>query len=156
MASDEGPLETAFCVLYGLCVPAVSDGEVRQTISDEFIVPLTEAERTAYAGVIQGAPSRLLTDDGFFLVMDLGDSCAVAAMIEDARAVPERFAHWAGASGCHLLGAEQRDEAEILSAALALSAERLVLIQVTISTAEGPGPFYGAAKFYTRGAEPAG
>jgi hypothetical protein len=93
MAADGGVTALALSVFFGLCVPGVSSGKIKQTMSTDLLVPLTSAERTEFAGAIKGedAAFRVKSERYFVLVTTKGGHCHVLTGEGDTQAAKDSF-----------------------------------------------------------------
>jgi len=83
----------ALAAFYGLCVPGVSSGKIKQTFPTTSLIPLTEAQRREYAGAIkdQDTAFRVKSDDHFVLVTTKESHCHVITGNGDTQAARDAF-----------------------------------------------------------------
>lgn len=91
----------ALTAFFGLCVPGVSNGIIKQTYPADSLVPLTAAERTEYVRAIEGedATFRIKSDKYLVLLTTKAGHCHVVTTDGDPKFAEEAFLEALRAAG---------------------------------------------------------
>jgi hypothetical protein len=146
--ADTGALTAlALNVLFGVCVPGVSQGKLQQSFPTGQIVPLTDTEKKTYADAIKDddAAYHVLSNDGFVLMTTKGGFCRIITGEGNTADAGQQFLAKLKEAGGHdeTLGKPEPGE-DLLNGIIALGSGDIIALVFTAQSNSNTGFFVSA------------